>query len=48
MGAKGRIVIPKEVLEQADIKEGDEVTFEITKVGNILLKVSRNKKETND
>ena len=35
---KGRVFIPREVLEIVGIKEGDSVTFETTKAGGIVIR----------
>jgi len=39
--SKGRIFIPKEVLETVGITVGDEVTFEMTKAGGIVIRKAK-------
>lgn len=36
--SKSRISLPKEVLDSVGISSGDEVTFEVTKAGGIVLR----------
>lgn len=35
---KGRVQIPKNVLAQSNIKVGDQIIFDITKTGSIVLR----------
>lgn len=39
--SKGRVFIPKEVLETVGITSGDDVTFEMTKSGGIVIRKAK-------
>lgn len=45
---KGRILIPKPVLEDVGINPGDKVYFETTKTGGIVVRKHEPKKVTDD
>ncbi len=41
LDSKGRVFIPKAVLEVAGLASGDDVTFETTKSGGIVIRKAK-------
>lgn len=46
--SKGRIFIPKPVLQEVGISPGDKVYFETTKTGGVVVRKHEPKKVTDD